>query len=258
MALETTPAGLADAGHLPLIGCAGWSLPREFWPHFAADGTHLQRYASRFAVVEINSSFYRPHRPATYARWAASVPATFRFAAKLPRRITHELRLRDSDAALSIFLAEVTALQSQLGCLLVQLPPSLAFDHAVAETFFTSLRHQFSGGVVCEPRHASWFEPAAEALLTAYQIARVAADPAPVPAAADPGGWDGLVYYRWHGSPKMYYSAYSPADLARVSQQLAAAAQSGRPVWWIFDNTAEGAAISNALAVLDNAQLAKN
>ena len=121
MALETTPAGLAHAGRLPLIGCAGWSLPREFWPQFAADGTHLQRYASRFAAVEINSSFYRPHRPATYARWAASVPASFRFAAKLPRRITHELRLRQSEAALSIFLAEVTALQSQLGCLLVQL-----------------------------------------------------------------------------------------------------------------------------------------
>jgi uncharacterized protein YecE (DUF72 family) len=39
------------------IGCAGWSLGREYWPQFPAEGTHLQRYAARFDCVEINSSF---------------------------------------------------------------------------------------------------------------------------------------------------------------------------------------------------------
>ena len=58
------------------IGCAGWALPKAVQPAFPTEGTHLQRYATRFAAVEINSSFYRPHRPATYARWAASVPKT--------------------------------------------------------------------------------------------------------------------------------------------------------------------------------------
>jgi len=76
------------------VGCAGWSLPREQWPAFAAEGTHLQRYASRFNAVEINSSFYRPHLPKTYARWAQSVPPGFRFSVKVPQRITHELRLQ--------------------------------------------------------------------------------------------------------------------------------------------------------------------
>src|SRR4051812_32051961 len=70
------------------VGCAGWSVPKEHAGHFPAAGSHLQRYASRFPAVEINSSFYRPHRPATYARWAATVPDRFRFAGKVPREIT--------------------------------------------------------------------------------------------------------------------------------------------------------------------------
>src|SRR5687768_16375503 len=109
------------------IGCAGWSLPRDSWPQFPETGTHLQRYAQRLNAVEINSSFYRPHQPATYERWAASVPAGFRFSVKVPKTITHESRLRSCDALLASFLAQATGLGDKLGCLLVQLPPSLAF-----------------------------------------------------------------------------------------------------------------------------------
>src|SRR5690349_6695706 len=119
----------------PLIGCAGWSLPRDTWPRFSGAGTHLERYASRFAAVEINSSFYRSHRPETYIRWAASVPGAFRFAVKLPKAITHVLRLRQPAAPLAEFLAEVAGLGSRLGCLLVQLPPSLGFDRKLARAF---------------------------------------------------------------------------------------------------------------------------
>ncbi|SRR5581483_207180 len=76
------------------IGVAGWSLPRAVLDEFPREGSHLARYAARLNCAEINSSFYRPHQPATYARWAASVPANFRFAVKLPRAITHDARLR--------------------------------------------------------------------------------------------------------------------------------------------------------------------
>src|SRR5690242_14468228 len=115
-----------------LIGTAGWSLPREEQPHFPAEGTHLQRYAAVLPAVEINSSFYRPHRESTYARWAASVPASFRFAVKIPRAITHERKLADAADALDAFLPGPAALGAALGCLLVQLPPSLALDEPVA------------------------------------------------------------------------------------------------------------------------------
>jgi len=145
---------------------------------FPAAGTHLERYAAAFPAVEINSSFYRPHRPATYARWAASVPAEFRFAVKVPREITHRRRLIDVRELVDSFLAEVGALGEKLGPLLVQLPPSLTFAAPAAASFFATLRERHTGGVACEPRHPSWFRPEAERLLTDYRIARVAADPA--------------------------------------------------------------------------------
>src|SRR5215212_12105710 len=111
------------------IGTAGWTIPARFGAEFPGEGSHLQRYARRFAAAEINSSFYRPHRPATYARWAASVPDGFRFSAKVPKAATHEARLRGPDAvaALERFLGEVRELGDRLGPLLVQLPPKLSY-----------------------------------------------------------------------------------------------------------------------------------
>jgi uncharacterized protein YecE (DUF72 family) len=230
------------------IGCAGWSIPRSSAGQFPADGTHLQRYAARFAAVEINSSFYRPHRASTYARWAESVPADFRFSIKMPKQITHELRLRVSAELLEKFLAEVSGLAAKLGCLLLQLPPSLQFDAAVAHDFLALLRRRTTAAVVCEPRHATWFTPKAEELLREHQVGRVAADPACVELASSPGAWCETVYYRLHGSPRTYYSAYDAAYLEALAQQLAAAR--GRQVWCIFDNTALGAATENAQQLL--------
>ena len=237
---------------LPVIrvGCAGWGVPKEHAERFPEAGSHLERYARRFPAVEINSSFYCPHRPATYARWAASVPPGFRFAVKVPREITHLRWLADPEEPLHRFLAEYGALGEALGPLLVQIPPSLAFDNAVAVPFFTELRGRFTGNVVCEPRHPSWFQTEAERVLIRHQIARVAADPPPVPSAANPGGWPGLVYYRLHGSPRVYYSAYPEHYLAAIAATLSAAA-SAATVWCIFDNTAQGAATEDALGVIE-------
>ena len=67
-----------------LVGTAGWTLPRDVQHQFPPEGSHLARYAARFPVAEINSSFHRPHRPSTWARWASEVPPHFRFCAKLP------------------------------------------------------------------------------------------------------------------------------------------------------------------------------
>jgi uncharacterized protein YecE (DUF72 family) len=229
------------------IGCAGWALRKENAEACPPPGTHLERYARRFNAVEINSSFYRPHRRSTYARWAGSVPAGFRFAVKIPKAITHTARLANSEAALGSFLGEVAGLGNKLGPLLVQLPPRLAFDGRIARPFFAQLRERFDGAVVCEPRHATWFEKEASGLFERFRIARAAADPAVVPAAAAPGSYEGIRYFRLHGSPRMYYSAYAQERLIAIAAQLQAAARSSREVWCIFDNTATGAALADAL-----------
>lgn len=237
-----------DPGNPRYLGCAGWSLPREQWPHFAEGGTHLQRYASRFNAVEINSSFYRPHRPATYARWAASVPASFRFSVKMPRQITHDARLVDCETGIRAFFEQCSALGDRLGCILVQLPPSLAYEEATASRFFQQVRLFHEGPVVLEPRHRSWL--AAGPVLMAARVGWVQADPAPL-GETQPLGWPELLYWRLHGTPRVYYSAYGSDVLGAMSARLRHAQV---PAWCIFDNTAAGAAVPNALEVLSGLQ----
>lgn len=227
-----------------LIGTAGWTIPARAAGDFSGEGSSLERYSERFACAEINSSFHRSHRPDTWRRWAESVPEDFRFSAKLPKEITHKRRLADASEPLAAALTEMAGLGAKLDLLLVQLPPSLDFEPSVAEAFFATLRARWDRHVACEPRHPSWFEAEPDALLDRLRIARVAADPARVPAAAEPGGWRGLAYYRLHGSPVVYRSSYDDGRLEAYAARLAARPAPG---WCIFDNTASGAATTDAL-----------
>jgi uncharacterized protein YecE (DUF72 family) len=233
------------------IGCAGWSLPRVVWPRFPAEGSHLERYAARLDCVEINSSFYRPHRHETYRRWADSCPESFRFSVKLPKAITHAQRLQGSLASLDEFLAQVAGLADKLGCLLIQLPPSLALEPEVLERFLSGLRQRHGGAVALEPRHASGFGPAIEDMLGEFRVARVLADPVLHAGGESPGGWPGLVYLRLHGTPKLYRSPYEEALLKALAARLLQAAREGVDGWCIFDNTAAGEAVGNALTLAE-------
>jgi uncharacterized protein YecE (DUF72 family) len=229
---------------MPSVGCAGWSIPGRYADLFGPGDSMLARYATRFPVVEINSSFYRPHKPATYARWAASVPPAFRFSVKLPRSISHDAELVGVGALLDRFLEESAALGNKLGGLLLQLPPSLVLDARRASSFFRALRRRSDVPLVCEPRHASWFTAHADVMLLRYGVARAGVDPARVAAAAQPGGAPAWYYWRWHGAPRMYYSEYDDAALTHLAAQLR---ETPGPAWAIFDNTAHGFAVANAL-----------
>ena len=173
-------------------------------------------------------------------RWAASVPAGFRFAVKLPRTITQDSRLRDYGDLLDRFLAEASGLGGKLGVLLVQLPPKLAYDESVATAFFRDLARA-NIAIACEPRHPSWFIPNADDTLRQLGVARVAADPPRAPSDGEPGGNRDFAYWRLHGSPRIYYSDYGEEALARLAGRL----QDGD--WCIFDNTAAYHALGNAL-----------
>lgn len=245
----TMPASAENRIESMRIGTAGWGLPRQWRGQFPTTGSYLERYATRFSAVEINSSFYRQHRRAIYERWAAAVPDDFRFAVKLPRAITHDQALVAADVLLEVFLEEIAGLGARLGPLLVQLPPSLVYQAEQAEEFFSTLRTMHGGAVGCEPRHESWFTPAADATLRVHRVARVAADPARVPTAADPGGDDSLQYFRLHGSPRMYYSDYETERLRSYANRIVHPAAPGAERWCIFDNTTLGAATGNALAL---------
>ncbi len=226
------------------VGTAGWSIRSEQAEEFPGPGSHLERYARRLNAVEINSSFYRPHKRATYERWADSVPADFRFSVKLPKSITHDRRLSGYEELLDRFADEVAGLGKKFGALLIQLPPSLAFSD-IAGAFLREIGPRFSASVMCEPRHASWFTPEVDSLLAACRIARVAADPPPVPGADAVGGYRGIAYFRLHGSPRIYYSDYEGPALERWRER----SRETDGAWVIFDNTAAGFALRNALAL---------
>lgn len=244
-----------EARHLPAlpllrVGCAGWTIPARHAALFPAQGTHLQRYASRFNCVEINSSFYRPHQATTYRRWADSVPPGFSFSVKMPREISHDARLRACGRELDAFLASVMALGDALGCLLLQLPPSFEYEAAVAGRFLKRLRERYDGELVCEPRHRTWFTRRAARNLCKHRVALSAADPSRCARAALPGAYPSLQYARLHGSPRMYYDAYDAATLARVARRALRPSASTRERWLVFDNTALGHATSDALTTM--------
>ncbi|MBS1101671.1 DUF72 domain-containing protein [Gluconobacter sp. Dm-62] len=229
------------------IGVAGWSIPSLIANSFPSEGTHLERYGQRFSCVEINSSFYRPHRRTTYKRWAGSVPKSFRFSLKLPRVITHDRRLVDCEMLIEKFAEETSGLGHKRGPILVQLAPSFIYPRDAAERFLEILKSSIAGPIVLEPRHASWFSPEVNHMLERQQVSRVAADPAKLISAASPGGWRNLAYFRFHGSPEIYKSNYGSdaitAQVATVTQLV----RKGIDVWTIYDNTTFGAATRNAL-----------
>jgi len=231
------------------IGTAGWSIPRQLAAQFPPERSSLERYAARFDAAEINSSFHRPHRQSTWQRWHDSVPPHFRFSAKLPKLITHQLKLQHCGTAIDEFIEQCSPLGVKLAVLLVQLPPKLAFDEPVAAAFFEVLRGSTAAKIACEPRHVSWFTPEAGALLAMWRVARVAADPAICEAAAAPGGWEGLRYWRLHGSPAIYRSSYH-GRIDQYAWTLRKEAEAVDDVWCIFDNTASSAAAADALELM--------
>jgi uncharacterized protein YecE (DUF72 family) len=130
--------------------------------------------------------------------------------------------------------------------LLFQMPPKQVFDEKATARFFEQARSLLRADFAIEPRHASWFTEETDAFLTELRIARVAADPIRH-GDGEPGGWGGLRYYRLHGAPRTYYSNYDDAALIEIRRRLGF--MPGIPTWCIFDNTAAGAALGNAVTV---------
>jgi|SRR5450755_1282299 uncharacterized protein YecE (DUF72 family) len=248
-ALKNSAEAQSSHKHAIRVGCAGWGIPRDAARCFSAEGHHLERYARVLNCCEINSTFYRSHKEATWARWRELVPPEFRFSVKMPRAITHEGALKCNSQALLSFLRQIGALSEKLGAILIQLPPGLEFAPLRAKAFLSMLRENYSGDIAWEPRHSTWFNDGASALLSQFGVARVAADPAVVRAATQPGGLTDFTYFRLHGSPRRYYSEYSDTFLSKLTLRLDSLARAAR-VWCIFDNTAGGFAIQNALRLM--------
>ena len=223
-----------------LAGTSGFSYKEwkgPFYPEKLRADEMLRFYASRLPTVEINNTFYRLPRAEQLREWRARVPATFRFAIKAPRRITHVKRLADCGADVEYLLNALRELEPLLGSILFQLPPFQRCDlprlAAFAEQLPADCRAAF------EFRHASWFDDAVFALLAARNFALVLSetdesDPANLPWTAD---WAYL---------RLRKTEYTDAELARWLERLAAAKLEEAQVFFKHEDEAKGPLLAEA------------
>ncbi|MEC5194334.1 uncharacterized protein YecE (DUF72 family) [Xanthomonas campestris] len=241
------------------IGISGWRYARwrgTFYPTGLAQRRELA-YAGRcFPSVEINGSFYSLQRPESYQSWHDETPDDFVFAVKGPRCVTHMKRLRDCEQALANFFASgVLRLGPKLGPILWQLPPTLRFDEAVLDAFFSALPRDTEAALALarkrdttlmhgrtalridrkrplrhalEMRHPSFCDPSCMKLLRKHKVGVVVADTAgKFPYLEDVTA--DFVYLRLHGDAQLYASGYSDHALDRWGERIAAWAAGGEP-----------------------------
>jgi uncharacterized protein YecE (DUF72 family) len=257
---------------------AGWrgsfyppDVPRRLWIAFAS---------RVFNSVELNGTFYSLKSPDTYARWAAATPDDFIFAVKGGRFITHNLKLRNCDAALGNFFASgVLALGAKTGPFLWQLPASYRFDAERMDSFMRRLPrtstdaesvarqhdHRLRRGALVdaaarvpyrhaiEVRHPSYFHEEFYAILRAHDCAFVIADTAGRYGYAEQVTAD-FVYVRLHGSSALYASDYTDEELAAWADRIGrwTGTEGGaRDVYVYFDNDAKVHAPHNAMQLAD-------
>jgi uncharacterized protein YecE (DUF72 family) len=158
------------------IGCSGWSYKDWqgiFYPKDLPARDYLRFYSRIFNCVEIDSSFYRIPGPLMVSQWKSVTPAGFTFSPKLPKKITHENKLKNSEASLVYFYSVLSKLGPKLGPIAIQLPPSVKLEsHGDAmKAFITQLRPDFRHAI--EFRHKSWFTPEVYKLLRRSNIAMI-------------------------------------------------------------------------------------
>ncbi len=144
------------------IGTCAWSYDdwrAAFYPPHLPQNQWLEFYARHFSAVEVDSTFYHAPGAKAVAHWIAQTPEHFHFSCKMPREITHELRLRDCEEQLRAFLENLEPLRSKLGCILIQLPPNFRpkENEKALKQFFTMLPSDFRFAV--EFRHDDWHLP---------------------------------------------------------------------------------------------------
>ncbi len=158
------------------IGCSGWGYDDwvgGFYPKDASKSDYLKLYSSVFDSVEVDSSFYRNPGPAATQGWYRTTPAGFLFTMKMPRRITHERKLKDVGESLGWFYASAKELKEKCGPLVAQLPPSIKFDSHwdLMQDFVKAFEMKYPHAI--EFRHKSWFREDVYQLLRDRNVAMV-------------------------------------------------------------------------------------
>jgi uncharacterized protein YecE (DUF72 family) len=232
------------------IGLAGWAYPQWRGVVYPAAGPHpLETLATKFDVVEINSSFYQPLKPEVAALWIRKVQANpgFRFTAKLHQRFTHARIVEDREV--EQFKEGLRPLQraGKLGALLMQFPWAFRFT-AENREFFIRLRrafHEFP--LVAEMRHSSWMAEEALGVFLDYRVGFCNIDQIESMRAMPPTAFltSAVGYVRMHGRAPGYL--YSEAELAAWTHRIEKVGRYAESTFVIFNNDGAARSVVNAL-----------
>src|SRR5438132_10112918 len=158
-------------------GTSGYSYKQwkgSFYPQDLPESGMLRFYGERFSTVEINNTFYRMPSEKVLSNWSTQVPDDFAFVLKVPRRITHEKKLKNVADDVAYLVKTAAALGKKRGPLLFQLPPFFRKDLAVLRDFLGLLPRD--GQAALEFRHQSWFDDEVYAVLREHNAALCVAD----------------------------------------------------------------------------------
>jgi len=229
------------------IGTSGWSYAHwdgVLYPHGTPPGERLGHYVRRFRTAELNSSFYRWPRPASFASWRRRLPPGFRLSVKAPRGLSHGRRLHRPEPWTERLAAGWHELGDRRAVMLVQLPPAMPRDDARLDWFLGCLPSWLP--VAVELRHASWHTEDVFRLLerrgAGYCVMSGAGLPCVLRATA------GFVYVRLHGPDRhhLYAGSYPEPDLRWWADRIGEWAGGGLDVWAYFNNDGHGHAVRNA------------
>jgi uncharacterized protein YecE (DUF72 family) len=231
------------------VGTSGWSYKgweKTFYPKSVAVARHFQFYATQFATVEINLTFYRLPTPKTVKGWREKAPDGFIYALKGSRFITHMKKLRNLNGALANYFNRIKPLKDKTGVVLWQLPPFLKQDLERLEAFLRLLPSSHFHAI--EFRHPSWMEPETFALLRKYRAAHVSVSSLAMPmnltVTSD------IVYLRFHGLEGGAAHDYTLPELEPWAEHIRNQARSGKKVFAYFNNDANVRAPANAKVMM--------
>jgi uncharacterized protein YecE (DUF72 family) len=230
------------------VGCSGFSYKHwkgRFYPDDVPQRKWFEYYCEHFNTVELNVTFYRVPPPETFKGWYDRSPEDFRFTVKAPRLITHYKKFKNITTEVENFYRTVSkGLKEKLGTVLFQLHPRFEYTE---ENLDMLLKHLDSGFAnVVEFRHASWWS---QKVFTALKKNHITFCSISYPGLPDDVVKTApVMYYRFHGVPKLYFSSYKQAALARITEVIMA--QRGvQDVYVYFNNDIDVAAIRNAKVI---------
>jgi uncharacterized protein YecE (DUF72 family) len=228
-----TESGAGDAGRIH-VGIGGWNFEPwrgVFYPKGLPQAKELEYAATHLTSIEINATFYRSQTPATFRKWAATVPDGFVFSVKGPRFTTNRGVLAEAgDSLKHFFNTGVLELGDRLGPLLWQFAPTKKFDPVDFGKFLELLPPKIDGRAlrhVVEVRHPSFLVPDFVALMRGFGMAIVFTDHARYPSLADATG--DFIYARLQKGKDEIPTAYPPKEIDAWTKRLRLWAQGKAP-----------------------------